>query len=87
TMGIAEQIAAKVKQPSSGAEVAQILARGDVDIAFAQVSEFLGVAGLVDLGPLPASIQNITTYSAGLHVASASRDAAMALIKHLTAPE
>ncbi|MFX6743227.1 substrate-binding domain-containing protein, partial [Acinetobacter baumannii] len=37
TMGIAEQIAAKVRQPSSGAEVAQILARVDVDIAFAQV--------------------------------------------------
>ncbi|MBN8941811.1 MAG: substrate-binding domain-containing protein [Rhizobiales bacterium] len=86
TMGITERIAAKVRQPSSGAEVAQILARGEVDIAFAQVSEFLEVAGLVNLGPIPASIQNITTYSAGQHVAAAS-PAAAALIKHLVAPD
>lgn len=87
TMGIAERIASKVRQPSSGAEVAQILARGEVDLAFAQVSEFLDVPGLVDLGPLPASIQNITTYSAGQHAATASPAAATALIRHLTAPE
>lgn len=87
TMGIAERVASKVRQPSSGAEVAQILARGEVDIAFAQVSEFLDVPGLVDLGPLPAGIQNITTYSAGQHVATASAGAAAALIRHLTAPE
>ena len=86
-MGIAEQIASKVKQPSSGAEVAAILARGEVDFGFAQASEFLNVPGLVNLGPLPASIQNYTIYAAGLHTASPSPDAAKTLIKHLKAPE
>jgi molybdate transport system substrate-binding protein len=86
-MGIAEQIAAKVKQPSSGAEVAAVLTRGEADFGFAQVSEFLNVAGLIDLGPLPASIQNYTTYAIGLHASASSADAAKDLIKHLKAPE
>lgn len=85
-LGIAEQVASKVKQPSSGAEVAAILTRGEADFGFAQVSEFLNVPGLTDLGALPASIQNFTVYSIGLHVAAPSPDAAKALVKHLKAP-
>ena len=85
-MGISEQVASRVKQPSSGAEVAAILARGEADFGFAQVSEFLNVPGLIDLGPLPASIQNFTIYAAGLHAAAPSPDAAKALVKHLKAP-
>jgi molybdate transport system substrate-binding protein len=84
--GIAEQVAPKVKQPSSGAEVAQLLVRGEVDLGFGQVSEFLNVKGLVDLGPLPSSIQNVTIYSAGLHTAAASPELAKTLVQHLTAP-
>jgi molybdate transport system substrate-binding protein len=86
-LGIAEQVASKVKQPSSGAEVAAIIARGEADLGFAQVSEFLGVQGLTDLGPLPASIQNYTTYAIGLHVGAPSSEAAKALINHLRAPQ
>ena len=86
-MGIAEQIAAKVKQPSSGAEVAALLARGEVDLGFAQVSEVLNVPGIVDLGPLPASIQNYTIYAIGVHTAAPAPDAAKALIQHLRASE
>jgi molybdate transport system substrate-binding protein len=86
-MGIAEQVASRVKQPSSGAEVATMLARGEADFGFAQVSEFLNVPGLVDLGPLPASIQNFTVYAVGLHTAAPSPDAAQELIKNRRAPE
>lgn len=41
-------------------------ARGEVELAFAQVSEFLGVAGLQNLGRLPANLKNHTTYTAAL---------------------
>ncbi|MDH7795458.1 MULTISPECIES: extracellular solute-binding protein [unclassified Beijerinckia] len=85
-LGIAEQVAPKVKQPSSGAEVAAILSRGEADLGFAQVSEFLNVSGLVALGPLPASIQNYTIYAVGLHTAATSADAAKTLVEHLRAP-
>jgi molybdate transport system substrate-binding protein len=86
-MGIAEQVASKVKRPSSGAEVAALLTRAEVDFGFAQVSEFLNVPGLVDLGPLPSSIQNFTVYAIGLHVDAPSAEAARALVKHLKAQE
>ncbi len=86
-MGIAEQAASKTQQPSSGAEAAATLARGDADLGFAQVSEFLNVPGLVALGPLPAGIQNYTIYAVGLHATAPSPDAAKALIQHLKAPD
>lgn len=86
-MGIAEQIAGKVRQPASGAEVAALLARGEADFGFAQVSEFLNVPGIDDLGPLPADIQNFTIYAIGLHVAAPAPDAAKDLVRHLRAPE
>jgi molybdate transport system substrate-binding protein len=86
-MGIANSVASKLKQPSSGAEVAAILARGEADLGFAQVSEFLNVPGLVDLGPLPAGIQHFTVYTIGLHIAAPSPVAAKALVEHLRAPE
>jgi len=85
-MGIAEKVASRIKQPSSGAEVAKLIASGEADLGFAQVSEFLGVSGLVDLGSLPAAIQNYTIYAIGLHAAAPAADAAKALVKHLTAP-
>ena len=43
--------------------------------------------GIDYLGPLPADIQHITVFSAGLHSAAAAPDAAKALIKFLVAPE
>jgi molybdate transport system substrate-binding protein len=85
-LGIAEQVAGKVKQPSSGAEVAALVGRGEVDLAFAQISEFMNVPGVVELGPLPAGIQNDTIYAIGLHSAASAPDAAKALIQHLKAP-
>lgn len=87
TMGIGDQVASKLKQPSSGAEVATLVARGEVDLAFAQVSEFLDAPGLVNLGPLPAGIQNFTIYAVGVHASAPSPEAAAALVKYLRAPD
>jgi len=85
--GIGDPVASRVKQPSSGAEVAQMLARGEADLAFAQVSEFRGVAGIQDLGLVPAAIQNFTIYSAAQHTLSSSPDAAAALLNALKSQE
>lgn len=86
-IGIAEQIKGKVKQPTSGVQIAEMVARGEADLGFQQVSELLHAKGVDYLGPLPADIQNITVYSAGLHTAAPAPDAAKALVKFLTAPE
>lgn len=82
--GVSDQVASKIRQPSSGVEAAQMLVRGEADLGFAQVSEFRGVAGLQDLGPVPVAIQNFTIYSAAQHTASPSPAAAATLLKALT---
>lgn len=86
-MGIADQIKDKVKQTPSGVQVGEVVARGEADLGFQQVSELLHAKGIDYLGPLPADIQHITLFSAGLHTTATALHAAKALIKSLTAPE
>jgi len=86
-MGIADQIKDKVKQTPSGVQVGEVVARGEADLGFQQVSELLHMKGIQYLGPLPGDIQHTTVFSAGLHAASPAPDVAKALTKFLTAPE
>jgi molybdate transport system substrate-binding protein len=86
-MGITEEIKDKVKQTPSGVQVGDLLARGEADLGFQQVSELLHVKGIQYLGPLPADIQHTTTFSVGLHAKAPEPNAAKALVKALTAPE
>jgi molybdate transport system substrate-binding protein len=55
-MGISDQIKGKVTQPASGVQVGELLARGEADLGFQQVSELVHVKGIDYLGPLPADI-------------------------------
>ena len=84
-MGIADKLKPKLKQVK-GEPTGAVVARGEAEIAFQQVCELLPVAGIDYLGPLPASIQIITVFAAGLHVAARQPDGASALVKFLTAP-
>ena len=86
-MGIADQIKDKVKQTPSGMQVGEVVARGEADLGFQQVSELLHLKGIQYLGPLPADIQHVTVFSAGLHISAPSPDPAKALVRYLTAPE
>ena len=86
-MGIADQIKDKVKQTPSGVQVGEVVARGEADLGFQQVSELLHLKGIQYLGPLPSDIQHVTVFSAGLHSAAPQPDAAKALVKFLTGPE
>lgn len=84
-MGIAQQIESKVKQVQ-GEPAGAVVARGEAEIGFQQMSELMPVAGIEIIGPLPPEIQEITTFSAGLHAHAAATDAARALIAYLKAP-
>ncbi len=86
-MGVAEQIKHKSKQPPSGAQIADMLARGDVDLGFQQVTELLHAKGIQYLGPLPAEAQNYTVWAAGVHSGAPQADAARAFSRALAAPE
>jgi molybdate transport system substrate-binding protein len=84
-MGIADQIKHKVTQ-TQGQPSGGVVARGDAELAFQQVSELLPVPGIDLVGSLPPDIQEITVFSAGLHARATSPDAAKALVKFLTSP-
>jgi molybdate transport system substrate-binding protein len=84
-MGIAEELKSKIKQVQ-GEPAGAVVARGEAEIGFQQMSELLPVPGIDLLGPLSADVQQITVFSAGLHVGAKAPDAARALIKFMTAP-
>ena len=67
--------------------IGEVVARGDAEIGFQQVSELLPVKGIDYLGPLPADIQEVTLFSAAVHKSAGPTEAARALLKFLTAPE
>jgi molybdate transport system substrate-binding protein len=92
-LGIAERIKAKSRMIPAE-PVGQVVARGDAEIGFQQMSELLPVAGIDVVGPIPAELQKITIFSGGVvasapHPASArallawlaSRNAAAAIAK------
>src|SRR5215204_1772808 len=86
-MGIADQIKPKIASVKPGEPVGEVVARGEAEIGFQQISEILPVKGIDFVGPLPPDIQQITVFSAGLHATAKQPDAARALVKFLTGPE
>lgn len=86
-MGIAEQIKSKTTRLGPGESPGEAVARGQGDIGFTQVSELLAVKGIVYLGPVPADVQQVTVFSAGIGRNAPQPDAAKALVRFLTSPE
>jgi molybdate transport system substrate-binding protein len=66
--------------------VGEIVARGDAEIGFQQLSELKPVEGIDIVGPLPDELQKIRIFSAGIASASKEPDAGKALIKFLASP-
>jgi len=85
-MGIADEIKGKLKQTPTGVFVGSIIASGEAEIGFQQVSELSHFPGIDYVGPLPADIQLFTTFSSGLMVAAKEAEAAKALVKFVTTP-
>ncbi|HWV42701.1 substrate-binding domain-containing protein [Pseudorhodoplanes sp.] len=75
TWGIADQIRAKAKLKRGG-YVADLLKSGEAEFGIHQISEIVPVKEVVLVGPLPAEIQNYTTYAGA--VSATARDAAAA---------
>jgi molybdate transport system substrate-binding protein len=86
-MGIADKLKPKIIQIAPGLGVGATLARGEGEIGFTQMSELMSVEGIQYLGPLPADVQFVTVFSAGLHASAPAQEAARALLKFLTGPD
>lgn len=89
-LGVADQVAGKsrkVRGPPSGEPVAAVVARGEAEIGFQQVSELLNVSGVTFVGTIPAELQQETFYSAALAASVRQPETAQALIRFLASPE
>ena len=85
-LGIADQVMPKSRR-IEGERVGAVVARGEAEIAFQQVSELLPVHGIDYVGQLPPEVQKVAVFSAGVTVSTRDSDAAHALIRFLASPE
>lgn len=84
-LGIADEMKDKARRiPAT--PVGEIVAHGDAEIGFQQISELKPVAGIDIVGPLPDELQRITVFSAGIATVSKEPEAGRALIKFLASP-
>ena len=79
-LGIADAMKSKIVMPEPGTPVGDVVAKGGAEIGVQQISELLPVAGVDVVGPLPTSLQKITTFSAGIPSAAKEPDSAKALV-------
>jgi len=84
-MGIADEIRSRTRI-AQGELAGTVVARGDAEIGFQQMSELLPVSGIDLVGPLPPDIQEFTTFSTGVPVRAKEPAAAKALVAHFKAP-
>jgi molybdate transport system substrate-binding protein len=84
-LGIADQMKGKSKRIDSE-PVGALVARGEAEIGFQQISELLPVPGIDYVGPLPPEVQKVTVFSAGVAVGARKPEAARALIRFLASP-
>jgi len=84
--GIADTIKDRIVQAPPGVPVGRLVAEGQVELGFQQLSELMNLPGIEVLGPLPDDIQITTTFSAAVSAACAQPDAARALLAFMAAP-
>jgi molybdate transport system substrate-binding protein len=84
-LDIAEAMRGKIVLGGSG-RIAELVARGEADMALQQIPELLPVKGVDFAGPLPDELQLYTVFSAGVSAACKTKDAATAFVDALAAP-
>lgn len=85
--GIAGRIAPRIVQAPPGVPVGVLIARGEVELGFQQLSELMHLPGIDVIGALPDDIQITTVFSAAICTASAKREAAQALLSFLASSQ
>ena len=85
-LGLAKELAPKSLRVV-GERVGNVVARGEAELGFQQVSELLSIEGITYVGTIPDEVQKVTMFSAGFTTQARNVDAAEALLEHLSSPE
>ncbi len=85
-LGIEDQVKSKAAMIPR-IPVASVVANGDYDIGFQQVSELLPVKGATFVGKIPESLQSVTRFAAGIPVGAQHPQEAKALLDYLASPD
>jgi molybdate transport system substrate-binding protein len=83
---LTKEVKPKLRQTPTGVFVGTIIANGEVEIGFQQISELSQFAGVDFVGPLPDQVQLFTRFASGIVVGAKEAEAAQALVKFLAAP-
>lgn len=84
--GILPGIRERIVVPPPGVPVGSLVAGGQVELGFQQLSELISLPGIEVIGPLPPEIQTITIFSGGISNGCDLPDSARALLDYLAAP-
>jgi TonB family protein len=85
-LGILDQMKPKSRMIPAD-PVGSVVARGDAELGFQQISELIPVPGVDLVGPLPPEVQKITIFSAGIVTGAKEPEAGRALIRFLASVE
>lgn len=86
-LGIAEQVLPKSRLVGGGERVGTVIARGELDFGFQQISELLPVEGIAHITPLPPELQKVSNFMAGIGANSPDKDAARRVVAFLGSAE
>ncbi len=84
--GIAEAIAPRIVQAPPGVPVGTLVARGEVELGFQQLSELMHLGGVDVVGSLPPEIQVVTVFTAAVVTRSTRPEVVNALLSFLASP-
>ncbi len=86
-LGITDQVLPKSRLIGGGERVGAVVARGELDIGFQQFSELLPVPGIAHITSLPAEVQKVSSFAAGVAASSPDKVLAQVVIDFLASPE
>ncbi len=86
-LGIADQVMGKSRLIGGGERVGNVVARGEAEIGFQQISELLPIEGIAHITPLPGELQLTSVFSAGVAATTSDRVAASQAIQFFRSAE
>jgi molybdate transport system substrate-binding protein len=84
--GILQTIREKIVVPPPGIPVGTLVAKGECELGFQQMSELMNLDGIEVLGALPPSIQSFTIFSGGISSGCQAPDAARQVLDYMASP-